>query len=72
MTQFCSKLAIILEVDEVKPDDVLRDFEAWDSLSVLAIIAMLDQDYGVNMLATDLACVKTPAELMALQESRRR
>jgi len=72
MDNFLEKLAEILEVDEVKPDDILRDFEAWDSLSVLSILAMLDSDYGVNLAATDLAGVKTGADLLALVESKRK
>ncbi len=72
MEAFYAKLADILEVDEIKPDGALRDFEAWDSLSVLSILAMTDKEYGVNLVATDLAPIKTAAELAALIQSRKR
>jgi acyl carrier protein len=39
------KLAQILEVDEVKDDQVLESFECWDSLTVLSIIAAASKDY---------------------------
>jgi acyl carrier protein len=72
MNDLYVKLAEILEVDEVKPDDVLKDFENWDSLTVLSVLAMLDANYGVNLTASDLRQIKTPAELAAAVESRGR
>ena len=37
-------IADILEVDvdDVKEDMVLEDFETWDSVAVLSVIAMMD------------------------------
>ena len=72
MENFYVELAEILEVDELKPDDVLQDFENWDSLTVLSVLAMLDADYGVNLTAGHLRQIKTAAELASAVESRRR
>ena len=38
-------IADILEVDvdDVKEDMVLEDFETWDSVAVLSVIAMMDE-----------------------------
>ena len=66
------KLAEILEADEVKPDDVLADFENWDSLTVLSVLAALDANYGVNLTAVDLRQIRTAAELAAAVQSRSR
>ncbi len=63
MNELCSKLAEILDVEEVEETDVLIDFLEWDSLSALSVIAMLDADYGVNVTAMELQNVKTVAEL---------
>ena len=41
MEEFNRELAEILEVDDVRPADVLATFEAWDSLSVLSVIVMI-------------------------------
>jgi acyl carrier protein len=60
MDEFCRKLAQILEVDEVKPDDALEDFEEWDSLSALTVIAMAGCQYGVPLRATELKKLATP------------
>lgn len=72
MEQFYSKLAEILEVDDVKEDALLESFPAWDSLGVLSAIAMVDSQYGVNLTALDLAGIKTADEFARLVESRKK
>jgi acyl carrier protein len=54
MEQLFEKLKDILEVDSVVMEDKLEDFDAWDSLSVLSIIALLDSDYGIRVTANQL------------------
>lgn len=63
--KFCEKLADILETDEVKLENVLKNFEEWDSLSVLTIIAMIDSDYGVTIFAKDIMKLKTVKDLLS-------
>ena len=63
--KFCEKLAYILETDEVKLETVLKDFEEWDSLSALSIIAMVDSDYGVTIFAKDIMKLKTVKDLFS-------
>jgi acyl carrier protein len=72
VNNFYVKLAEILEVDEVKEDSQLGNFPAWDSLGVLASIAMVDSQYGVNLTAMDLVGVKTIGDFARLVESRRK
>jgi acyl carrier protein len=72
MDEFYTKLAEILEVDEVREDSQLESFPAWDSLGVLAAIAMIDSSYGVNLTSTELTGVKTVGEFARLVESRRK
>ena len=72
MNEFCGKMAEILDEAEVKETDVLADFAAWDSLSVLSTLAMLDSKYGVNVTASDLKGVRTIAELWNLSQSRQK
>jgi acyl carrier protein len=63
MSDIYAQLAEILEVDEVRPSDVLADFPAWDSLAVLSVIAMLGEDYGINATAMELQNWKTAKEI---------
>jgi acyl carrier protein len=72
MNELCERLVDILDVEEVKETDILADFPAWDSLSVLSTIAMLDSKYGVNVTAMDLKGVRTVADLWNLTQARKK
>jgi len=71
MEEIYGKLADILQIDEVKPTDVLASFEEWDSLSVLSVVAMVDADYGVNLSAKELLGVNTAQGLAELIAQKR-
>ena len=62
--EFCEKIAYIMDVDEVKLENVLKDFKEWDSLSVLSIIAMVDCEYGATIFAKDIMKLKTVKDLL--------
>ena len=68
--KFYEQLAKILDIGEVKPENVLRDFEAWDSLAALSILAMADSKYGVTIKAEEIRSVVTAEQLANLVESR--
>lgn len=70
MNEFLTKIASILEVDNVKETDELKAFPQWDSLAVLSVIAMLDASYGVNLHAADFGPIKSVADLWNLVQSR--
>jgi acyl carrier protein len=59
MENFETGMAELLEVDSVKDTDVLQDFEAWDSLTSLSIIAFIDENYKVSVSAKDLVDART-------------
>ena len=61
----------IFEIDEITSDIILRDLELWDSLSVISLLAVLDESYGINIEATELAEVVTVSDLFAFVEQRR-
>jgi acyl carrier protein len=64
--EILDKLAEILELDNIKVEDELDDFDLWDSLTILSIIAMLDEDYSVNIDGDKLAEFKTVQEIVDL------
>ena len=66
MEKMKEQLAELLEVDEVKDSDVLEDFECWDSLTILSIIAWDSENYGKTLLAKDVNEAKTVGGLLAL------
>lgn len=61
----------IFEVDSISPDDVLRTYDLWDSLSVISLVAAVDEDYGVTLDADDLTDIVTASDLFAFVEARR-
>jgi acyl carrier protein len=71
MENFQTGLAELLEVDTVNDSDVLQDFEAWDSLTSLSIIAFIDENYGVSVSAKDLLDAKTINGLKTLVLSKK-
>jgi len=71
MERFYERLAEVLEEDKVGPDDVLASFEQWDSLTALSVVAMIDEHYGVNLSAEELATARTAGALEALVAAKR-
>ena len=47
MEKFLENLIEVFERDSIKPDDEFRNFEEWDSLAYLSIIAMIDENYDI-------------------------
>ena len=68
MEKICEELAELLEVDSVQDDEVLTDFECWDSLTVLSIIALASEKYNKKLLAKDINASKTIGGLIALMK----
>ena len=53
------KIEIIADILEVEPDElqedmVLEDFETWDSVAVLSVIAMMDEHFGKYPHASEI------------------
>ncbi len=71
-TEFYQKLAEILDVEEVKPENVLKDFDGWDSLAVLSVLALADSKYGVSIKAEEIRSVITVADLANLVEAKQK
>ena len=70
--EFYQKLAEILEIEEVKPESVLKDFDAWDSLAVLSVLAMTDSKYGVSIKTEEIYSVVTAADVANLVEAKQK
>ncbi len=70
--EFYQRLAEILDIEEVKPENVLKEFEQWDSLSILSVLAMTDSKYGVTIRADEIRQAVTAADLAALVEAKRK
>ncbi len=54
MEKLLEKLKNILEVEELDLQSRFTDYEEWDSLSVLSLLALLDSDYQKQMTAEEI------------------
>lgn len=54
MENLVNDLKEFLEVEELDLNAQFVDYEEWDSLSVLSVLALLDSDYGINMTRKDV------------------
>jgi acyl carrier protein len=68
--QFLRNLAQALERDDdVKWEDEFRNYKEWDSLSLLVVLSMIDDEYGVSIDAGRLAKMKTVKHIHEFIES---
>lgn len=54
MEELREKLAELLEVEELDVTKKFTDYDEFDSLAALTILAMLDSDYNKSMKAADI------------------
>ena len=54
MEKLVEKLAEILEIDDLDVTRQFTDYEEWDSLCSLSILAMLDSDYKTSMRSEEI------------------
>jgi acyl carrier protein len=70
MEKFDNEIAEILEVDLVKMDDQLVEFDCWDSLTILSIIAYTSETYHVTLSSTEIINSQTVGGLKLLLQSK--
>ena len=71
MKKFKENLAEIFEVDSVSMSDKLIDFDLWDSMTILSIIALCSEEYQVHIANDDFDTLDTIQSLYDLIEERR-
>ena len=54
MEELVAKLAEVLEVEDLDITKKFTDYDEYDSLAALTILAMLDSDYHKTMKAADI------------------
>ena len=69
MENFKDKLADIFEVKTLSNDDVIKDFDEWDSLTLLSIIALVDSEFNVQLNASSFEEIITIGDLISYVNS---
>jgi len=66
--EFLSLFEEILEAapGTLKGDDLLPGMEGWDSLAVVSLIAMVDEQFGITLSPKDIAKAGSVADLVGL------
>lgn len=64
------KEALELEDENVTFEDTLADFETWDSMSRLSLIALLDEHFEVEVSDNEFDDVDTVNDLFELVQKR--
>lgn len=72
MEKFAALLAEALErEEEINPGDEFREYEEWDSLAVLSIIAMIKQSYDIIIPRKDFETLITIEDLFSFISAQR-
>lgn len=63
---FLELLKVTLEIEnrELTVNDEFRTYPEWDSLALLSVIAMIDDEYDVIIEGNDFAKINTVSELI--------
>ena len=59
MEELIAQLAEILEVDNLDITKKFTDYDEWDSLAGLSILALLDSDYNTTMTGKEVAAFES-------------
>ena len=70
--KFMENLKEVLEIEdrEIALEEEFRTYIEWDSLAYLSVIAMLDEEYGVEIETEDFKKLRTVGAL--LEEVKKR
>ncbi len=64
--EFIESLKEVLEIEDrdIQLSDNFRDYDEWDSLGQLSLIAMMDDEYGVVIEESEFSELKTVEDLL--------
>lgn len=65
MKKFLENLKEVLEIEgrELNMSDEFRSYEEWDSLAFLSVIAMIDEEYDIQIEGRQFKELKTVEDL---------
>lgn len=67
----CIAESLEMEVDELAPDMILDDLENWDSVAVLSVISIINEEFDRYPDATEILSYKTVKDLMNAFENQK-
>ena len=73
INEFIKKFAEIFDDTDaatLSPETVFRELDEWSSLSALALIAMVDEEYDVELKGDEIRNANTVADLFEVVKSK--
>lgn len=60
----------VMELDEgtLSKEDVLENYDEWDSLAAISLIAVMDEKFGKILTGQDIKTFKTVADILTMME----
>jgi acyl carrier protein len=63
--------AIDIDKEQLKEETPLAGLEEWDSMGTIAVIAMLDRRFDVQLAIEELTALKTIGDIVALMAEKK-
>ena len=70
MEELNQEMVDILEVESINDEDLLENYDEWDSLARLSLLSFIDTEYSVNLFQPDISGVKTLADIKKIVKSK--
>ena len=73
INEFIAKFSDIFDdtdTNEITPETKFRELDEWSSLCALGVIALADEEFGVELSGTEMKGVNTVQELFELIASK--
>lgn len=72
MKEINSEMLDILEIDSISDNDILEEFDMWDSLARLTLLAFIDKHYDINLFEDDIKDVKTIRDIKEIVKAKQK
>lgn len=72
--KFIERIAEAIEVEsveELSESTIFRDLDEWNSLAVLSVIAMLDEEYDIQIENADFKKLETIGDITRFVENQK-
>lgn len=60
-----------MEDEDIKQDDIFREYSEWDSLAVLSVLAMVNEEYDIIIPRKEFEVTQTIEELYNLIQAKK-
>ena len=69
MEELLKQMEEVLE-ESVNLEDVLEDFEEWDSFAIITLVAFINKTYNVHLYSKDIRGAETVGDLINIVKEK--